>query len=729
MSEIPMVFIGRETCDDLLVAGNREWLVTNGIGGYAMGALDSALDRGYHGLLIAALQPPVGRMLLAAKLDETAAYMGQDYPLFVNRWASGLVEPDGWRYVQSFELEGMVPVWTYAIADALIEKRVWMRQHSNTTYVQYRLRRASAALTLRLKALVTARDHHAFTRPAELAMTVEATPQGLRILPGGGAPPIYLLCRGANARAGGQWFDDYYWNTEAYRGLHPIEHLYLAGEFEARLAPGDTLTFVASTEPDPLLDGEQALAERRLHEQQLLDLAAPHLGAGMSPAIRQLVLAADQFVVKRPQAGGGEGRSIIAGYPWFGDWGRDTMISLPGLTLVTGRPDVARDILLTFAHYVDRGMLPNRFPDAGETPEYNTIDATLWYFEAIRAYVDATDDETMLGEIYPVLSDIIDWHRRGTRYRIKVDPEDGLLSGGEAGVQLTWMDAKVDDWVVTPRMGKPVEVNALWYNALRVMAGFARRLGHDEAGAQYDAWAEQTRAGFRRFWNPAAGCLFDVLDGPAGDDPALRPNQILAVSLPYSPLPAAQQRVVVDICAHHLLTSHGLRSLAPSQPGYIGHYGGPRRARDAAYHQGTVWSWLIGPFVSAHLRVYKDPATAASFLTPLMYQVRTHGLGTVSEILRRRPAPPAPRLHRPGLERGRGATGVARDADVQRFVVGASAPFLPPKSAEALTTNAGRTFVVGASAPFASPQRAEALATNQQYVMPNGSSGRACWQQ
>ena len=702
MSEIPMVFIGRETCDDLLVAGNREWLVTNGIGGYAMGALDSALDRGYHGLLIAALQPPVGRMLLAAKLDETAAYMGQDYPLFVNRWASGLVEPDGWRYVQSFELEGMVPLWTYAIADALIEKRVWMRQHSNTTYVQYRLRRASAVLTLRLKALVTARDHHAFTRPFELAMQVEAAPQGLRVLPGGGAPPFYLLCSQAKARAGGEWFHDYYWNTEAYRGLHPIEHLYLAGEFEARLAPGDTLTFVASTEPAPPLDGEQALAERRQHEQQLLDLAAPHLGAGMSPAVRQLVLAADQFVVRRPLAGGGEGRSIIAGYPWFGDWGRDTMISLPGLTLVTGRPDVARDILLTFAHYVDRGMLPNRFPDAGETPEYNTVDATLWYFEAIRAYVAATDDEDLLREVYPVLAEIVDWHRRGTRYRIKVDPEDGLLYGGEPGVQLTWMDAKVDDWVVTPRMGKPVEVNALWYNALRVMAGFARRLGHDEAGAQYDAWAEQTRAGFHRFWNPAAGYLFDVLDGPAGDDPALRPNQMLAVSLPHSPSPggaAAGRGGRLRPAPAHLAR--------PAQPG-------PRPARlhrplrrataaarrrlspghgvelaDRPLRQRPP-AGLRGP---GHGRLLPDPAAI-----PGAHPRSGHG----QRDLRRRPAPPAPRLHRPGLERGRGAAGLARDEDVQRFVVGASAPFLLPRSAEALTTN-------------------------QHYVMLSGSIGGPRW--
>jgi len=334
--------------------------------------------------------------------------------------------------------------------------------------------------------------------------------------------------------------------------------------------------------------------------------------------------------VRRPLLEEPDGRTVIAGYPWFGDWGRDTMISLPGLTLVTGRPDVAARILRTFARFVDQGMLPNRFPEVGEIPEYNTADATLWYFEAIRAYHAATGDDVLLRDLFPVLQEIIEWHRRGTRYHIHVDPADGLLYAGEVGVQLTWMDAKVGDWVVTPRIGKPVEINALWYNSLCSAAHFARRLG--KPADRYEALAEQTHAGFARFWNEVAGYCYDVIDGPGGDDLALRPNQLLAVSLPHSPLSPEQQRAVVNVCARHLLTSHGLRSLSPDDQAYIGHYGGDQRRRDGAYHQGTVWSWLIGPFVSAHLRVYHDPALAQSYLLPLARHLAGHGIGSISEV-------------------------------------------------------------------------------------------------
>jgi predicted glycogen debranching enzyme len=306
------------------------------------------------------------------------------------------------------------------------------------------------------------------------------------------------------------------------------------------------------------------------------------------------------------------------------------MISLPGLTLVTRRAHVARRILSTFARFVDRGMVPNRFPDAGEAPEYNTTDATLWYLEAIRAYHAATGDDDLLQELFSLLEEIIAWHQRGTRYGVHVDPADGLLAAGEPGVQLTWMDAKVGDWVVTPRCGKAVEVNALWYNGLRATAAFARHLGRPPQ--VYDSLADQAEAGFVRFWNDERGYLYDVIDGPTGNDAALRPNQLLAVALTHSALDAARQRAVVDVCARHLLTSHGLRSLAPDDPAYVGHYGGDQRQRDGAYHQGTVWAWLIGPFVSAHLRVYRDPVLARSYLLPLARHLVDHGVGSISEI-------------------------------------------------------------------------------------------------
>jgi predicted glycogen debranching enzyme len=623
-----MLDFGRELCSNPHFSVEREWLVTNGLGGYASGTIAGVLTRRYHGLLVAALQPPVGRSLLLAKLDEVATYNGLVYPLFANRWQDGELEPEGYVHLERFHLEGTTPVWTFACADALLEKRVWMEPGANTTYVRYDLCRGSGPLALRIKVIANHRDHHGRTQAGGRRMCVERVAHGLRITTAGAAP-FYVLSDGAEATPQHEWYTGYYLSIEDYRGLEAEDdHLY-AGLFEATLQPGDSVTLVVSTEAHPCLVGHAAYVKRRAYEERLMERARPYLGTAPQ-AVEQLVLAADQFIVRRSQPGDPEGRSIIAGYPWFGDWGRDTMISLPGLTLVTGRPEVGARILRTFAHYVDQGMLPNRFPDEGQVPEYNTVDATLWYFEAIRAYLAATGDEALVNDLYPVLCGIVEWHRRGTRYGIRLDPEDGLLYAGQEGVQLTWMDAKVDGWVVTPRRGKPVEINALWYNALRIMAGFARCLGRQSL--LYEELADRAAEGFGRFWNAGRGYCYDVIDGPDGNDPALRPNQLLAVSLEHSPLAAAQQRAVVDACTRQLLTSHGLRSLAPDDAAYIGHYGGDRRQRDGAYHQGTVWGWLIGPFVQAHLRVYGDREQARSFLRPLLQQLSGHGVGSLSEI-------------------------------------------------------------------------------------------------
>jgi predicted glycogen debranching enzyme len=611
----------------LCFSAEREWLVTNGIGGYAMGTIAGLLTRRYHGLLVAALKPPVGRTLLVAKLDDTATYDGRDYPLFANDWTSGVVEPHGFRHLERFHLEGTTPVWTYACADALLEKRIWMQHGANTTYVRYHLRRATSPLILAVKALVTHRDHHANTRAADWALTVEPVAHGLCVTAFEGATPAYLLSDRAEATPRHEWYEGVFLCVEDYRGLDAREDLYHAADLSAMLHPGESLTLVLSTEASPNLDGAAACQEQQSHERRLLAKAP----VGDDPqAIQHLVLAADQFVVGRLLRDGTQGRSVIAGYPWFSDWGRDTMISLPGLTLTTGRPEIAARILRTFAHYVDRGMLPNRFPDAGEEPEYNTADATLWFFEAIRAYHEATGDDDLVRELFPVLEEIIGWHRRGTRYQIGVDPTDGLLHAGEEGVQLTWMDVKIGDWVVTPRSGKPVEINALWYNALRIVAQFAQQVAEPAHG--YEAMADRALAGFARFWNSDLGYCYDVVDTPDGEDAALRPNQLLAVSLPHSPLHGDQQKAVVDVCSRHLLTSHGLRSLAPGDPAYVGRYGGDLQERDAAYHQGTVWGWLVGPFVSAYLRVYGDRKRARSFLQPLLRHLAGHGVGSLSEI-------------------------------------------------------------------------------------------------
>lgn len=628
---------GREVCGHLAVARSREWLVTNGIGGYASGTIAGLLTRRYHGLLLAALKPPLGRTLLLAKVDETAEYdgiypeSGHFYPLFVNHWANDTIEPNGHYHLNRFHLEGTTPVWTYSIANALLEKRIWMEPGANTTYIQYRLVRATGPLNLQAKAFANYRDYHNTTLADDLTPDIVAVDHGLCLKMKESAVPFYLLSDKAALEPRHDWYEDFYLSIEEYRGQNDIaeDHLYAAA-IHVLLRPGESFTLVASTEPAPDLDGAAALARRQAYEAALLDKGQRPFSTPLPPPIQQLVLAADQFLVNRPTSSDAYGRSVIAGYHWFSDWGRDTMIALPGLTLTTGRPEIAASILRTYAQFVDMGMIPNRFPDQGERPEYNTADATLWYFQAIRAYHAATGDITLLRDLFPVLQDIIKWHKRGTRYRIYMDEKDGLLFAGEEGVQLTWMDAKVDDWVVTPRAGKPVEINALWYNALRTMSEFAHLLTED--ATEYDTLAEQTAVGFRRFWYTQMGYCYDLLDGPDGNDGSLRPNQLLAVSLPHSLLSLEQQRSIVDACARHLLTSHGLRSLSPDDDKYIGHYGGDRTKRDGAYHQGTVWGWLIGPFVSAHLRVYGDPVAARTYLYPMLHLLADHGVGSISEI-------------------------------------------------------------------------------------------------
>ena len=627
-----MIGWGREICGDLPAAERREWLCTNGIGGFASGTVAGSLTRRYHGLLVAALEPPLGRTLLVAKVDDTVVYDGAGASLATNRWAGGAIDPHGYRAIERFVLDGSTPVWTYAVADALVEKRVWMEPGANTTYVRYCVLRARGLLALQLRILVDYRDYHATTRGGEWRMDIAPVARGLRVIAFQGARPLLLLADRGEARIAHTWYQRFELPRERERGLEAVEDHLHAGTFEASLEPGAALTLVLSAETAPSLDGEQAWRRRTGHEAAVLTAwrrARP--AAEQAPAwIGQLVLAADQFVARRPLADDPEGMTVIAGYHWFGDWGRDTMIALPGLTLTTGRPEVARRILKTFARFVDRGMLPNRFPDAGEAPEYNTVDATLWYFEALRAYHAATRDDGLLKELYPVLEEIVRFHRAGTRYGIKEDAGDGLLTSGEPGVQLTWMDAKVGDWVVTPRTGKPVEINALWYNALRAMAGFARHLGRP--AGPWDTLADRVKAGFERFWSESAGHCYDVLDSPGGHDEALRPNQLFAVSLRESPLSPERQKRVVDTCARHLLTSFGLRSLAAGHPDYRGHYGGDQRERDGAYHQGTVWAWLLGPFALAHFKAYGDAATARSFLAPLADHLGDHGVGSIAEI-------------------------------------------------------------------------------------------------
>jgi len=646
------IHFGREICGELAIAESREWLVTNGIGGYASGTIAGLLTRRYHGLLVAALKPPLGRTLLLAKLDETVRYQGNFYPLATNRWIGNAVDPAGYRHIESFHLDGTLPVWQFACGDSLLEKQLWMQRGKNTTYVRYTLLRGSSPLTLSIKAMVNYRHHHGDTAGRDWRMEIKPIACGICVAAFEGAVPFYLTADRGDFAPTHDWYLGFDLAMERYRGLRDREDHLHAATFGAILQPGESLTFIASTDiastekttPDTWPATSDPLEDQRHYEQQLLQqwYSTPNLSTQSAPLwIEQLVLAADQFIVNRSRPDIPNGKTIIAGYPWFGDWGRDTMIALPGLTCATGQLEVARIILLTFARYLDRGMLPNLFPEAGETPAYNTVDAILWYFEAIRTYDAVARDDRLLGELFPILAEVIDWHRRGTRYNIHLDPDDGLIYAGEIGLQLTWMDAKIGDWVVTPRIGKPVEINALWHNALQIMVQIAQRLG--QPAQPYQQLAEQAARGFERFWNAAAGYCYDVLDGPDGDDASLRPNQILAVSLPTSIglaetdtrsalLTPERQRSVVNACSRALLTSYGLRSLAPDHPDYRGRYGGDRYQRDGAYHQGTVWGWLLGPFVQAHLRVYRNPVQALQLLAPMADQMRSHGIGTLSEL-------------------------------------------------------------------------------------------------
>ena len=614
----PLSF-GRNICGELSSAEAAEWLVTNGIGGYASGTVASLLTRRYHGLLIAALKAPLGRTLLVSKLDETIEYDGTLHHIFSNRWGNILVEPHGYRHIEQFRLVDAIPTWTYSFGDARLEKRIWMQPDEHTTYVFYRLRQAMASMTLFARPLVNYRDFHSETHAGDWVMRVKRVEHGLSISAFEEAVPFRVLSDRADVTQELHWYRNFSLSMEQLNGSAVMEDHLNIGEFRVTLEPGESVTFVVSTETAPNLDGASALAQRQAYETKLRALA-PDMPA-------QLLLAADQFIVKRPDPGQAEGRSIIAGYPWLRDWARDTLISLPGLTLATGRSEEACSLLKTFAQYANQGLLPSCFPEAGETPEYKTADVTLWYFEAIRAYYQETGDKALLGELFPLLAEIVDWHIRGTGHNIHVDPLDGLLYAGEEGVPLTWMDSRWENWVVTPRIGKPVEINALWYNALCSMAEFARNL--DQPDEPYEKLVKRTRTNFSRFWNDELGFCFDV---PQGNDATLRPNQLLAVSLHHSPLGKARQKAVVDICARRLLIPMGLRSLAEDEQGYIGHYDGNAQQQLGAIHQGMAWGWLIGPFVSAHLRVYQNAQVARVFLEPFLDHLSVRGIGSVSEF-------------------------------------------------------------------------------------------------
>ncbi len=664
--------LGRDICNDVTAGLDREWLVTNGLGGYASGSVLGATTRSYHGLLVAALRPPVERFVLVTKVDEEILLPhGQTLRLGVNEYEDGTLDPQGYTSLASFALEGDIPCITYQLDENLrLEKRIWMEYGENTTYIQYVLRDSTGQglhdepLLLTLIPFCLYRDHHAVTQGrADWHFLIESVGNGCRVQAFEGARRYHLLMgKTAQFTPRGLWYWHVRHRQDQARGLNSVEDVYQPGTLRVPVLPGERVTLVISAEerPAPALGASQheeyvaqALRRHQRRLRQLLDIAdrsAPNL-AKRDPVRARLVVAADQFVVTRPQPSQDkaassklhltpENKTIIAGYPWFTDWGRDSMISLPGLLLCTGRYSEARGLLRAFAGYIHDGLIPNRFPDDGRAPEYNTADATLWMFAALNTYLTITQDRSLLKELFPRLVEIIQWHLQGTMYGIGMDPEDGLLRAGAPGLQLTWMDAKIGDWVVTPRRGKPVEVNALWYYALECMEKWAVHLSVD--ALQYGQLRSQVERSFAaRFWYEKGGYLYDVVDvdGVRGqNDASLRPNQLLAASLSNHLLTDTQMRRMFQQITDHLLTPMGLRTLSPQDPAYHARFNGNPAQRDSAYHQGTVWPWLIGPYIDVHLRIFHDCTAALGLLSTLVRHLWEGCIGTVSEVAE--PEPP-----------------------------------------------------------------------------------------
>jgi len=608
--------------------------VTNGLGGFACGTVASANTRRYHGFLVASLRPPVERTLLVAKIEMSVDCPGMDdrgssIDLSANEFADGTISGCGFIHLESFTVRDGLPTWRYALGDALLEQQIFMAPGANTSYLRVELLRASAPLRVTFKPMVTYRDYHSQGRGAR-TFTVDADADRCTVRAFDGARPYRITISQGQFNAAPDWYFNFRHRMEAERGLDELEDLLMPGSFTTELAPRLPVYLIATAETAAPLAGAEVLDALKASAQRLA-AGAPKTAP---PWIRVLAQASDQFIVRRDASGSAAARSIMAGYPWFTDWGRDAMIALPGLATSLGRFDVAADILRSYTGFVDRGMLPNCFPDRGEAPAYNTADATLWMFHALDDYLQARADPDLVHAIFPTLLAIVHAHVDGTRYGIRVDPADGLLRAGEPGTQLTWMDAKHGDEVFTPRIGKPVEINALWLNALDVASRLAGQVGNPVEASFCYARLSQAAISFSRFWNAARACLYDVIDvdGESASDARVRPNQIIAVALPYCALPPEQMRAVVDCCGRELLTSHGLRSLSPREPGYIGMYAGDPAQRDGAYHMGTVWAWLLGPFVRAHYRVYGDARLAQSFLDAIQTHLNSACLGSVSEI-------------------------------------------------------------------------------------------------
>lgn len=620
---------------NLDAARNLEWIVGNGRGGFAMCSAPNILTRRYHGLLVAAIKPPLDRWVLLAKLEATAIVGEQRYELSSNDYPS-IVHPAGYQALESFA-PSPNPTWRFRPApDVLIEQTLFMPASQDTTYVQFRLLEGPAAIDFEVRPLCTSRFMHDMAERPDLGEPQLDDTRGGFALRWNGRPALHLDSNGRFS-ALPDWYYQFVLHAEAARGQPDRQDLFMPGPIRATLQRGDSagLVIVASTAPVAWTGWSQVRDRAAKHRM----LAPLPRGVDDKLAVA-LSRATDAFIVGR-----GDKMTVIAGYPWFGDWGRDTFISLPGLCLVTGRYDTARRIIDAFSDFVDGGLIPNRFPDDSEKPEYNTVDATLWFIHAIDRYLAYSGDWSFVAErLFPIISSILEAHERGTRHRIKVD-SDGLLAAGEPGVQLTWMDAKFGDWVVTPRIGKPVEINALWYNALRIAADYADRLEQRTQATRWRALADRAFVSFNaRFWNTAVGCCYDVIDCDhvAGRfDPSIRPNQVFAAALTHPILERSRWQSMVRVVQQKLFTPIGLRTLDPAHPDYKPHYTGDMRSRDGAYHQGTVWPWLLGGFITAYVRASGETPAARKSARELLSGLEAHlavaGLESVSEVAEGQP--------------------------------------------------------------------------------------------
>jgi predicted glycogen debranching enzyme len=625
-----MIVIDKTSFQNFRDSSTHEWLETNGLGGWSGTTLCGAHGRRYHGLFTPAVTPPTERMVLLSKMDETIVTRGERFELGTNDYGNA-IHPNGYTHLKRFE-KSIFPEFIFQAGNITLKKTIAMIHGENTMVIAYQVLETVDSFELELLPLIAGRGYHQLIHiNKDIDSTVQFEGDVFHLKPYPATPDLFIKIKNANFSPAPNWYYNFNYSIEQYRGLDYLEDLFSPGRFSIELKQGDSLEIIISVDDPANKNGAQLLKQEIVRRQALLN------GQPDNEIVHQLVLAADQFIVQRMvRTARNEkiiGATIIAGYHWFTDWGRDTMISLPGLCLSTGRFEDAKKILQAFAHSVSEGMLPNRFQDDGKEPEYNNVDGTLWYFIAVYKYLRATNDiEFILQEILPVLKNIIDWHFKGTRYNIHAD-EDGLLYAGEPGQQLTWMDARIADYVVTPRMGKPVEIQALWFNALKIFSELLSLNSQHHDAAIVEISAGNVIRNFEKvFWFEDGGYLYDVIDEKGIPDKSFRPNQLFAISLPFPLVAGDRAKSVLHLIRDELYTPAGLRTLPAKDSRYVPIYGGDQRRRDTSYHQGTVWSWLLGPYVDAMAHTGFSKEEMKQIIDNVAYHLQEGCIGSISEI-------------------------------------------------------------------------------------------------